>query len=90
MAANTLSILKPSVNNLATRVFIRAAGLDYEELDVWGKKSTPEFLVQGSRRPDAAARGGGPAARVALGELRDHGLPLQQARPRPVLPARPG
>jgi glutathione S-transferase len=44
MTANTLSILKPSVNNLAVRVFVRAAGLDFEELDVWGKKSTPEFL----------------------------------------------
>lgn len=41
---NTLSILKPSVNNLTVRIFVRAAGLDYEELDVWGKKSTPEFL----------------------------------------------
>ena len=41
---NTLSILKPSVNNLSTRVFVRAAGLDFEEVDVWGKKSTPEFL----------------------------------------------
>jgi glutathione S-transferase len=44
MAANTLSILKPSVNNLTTRIFVRAAGLDFEEVDVWGKKSTPEFL----------------------------------------------
>jgi glutathione S-transferase len=44
VTANTLSILKPSVNNLAVRVFVRAAGLDFEELDVWGKKSTPEFL----------------------------------------------
>jgi glutathione S-transferase len=44
MAANTLSILKPSVNNLTARIFVRAAGLDFEELDVWGKKSTPEFL----------------------------------------------
>ena len=44
MATNTLSILKPSVNNLTTRIFVRAAGLDFEELDVWGKKSTPEFL----------------------------------------------
>jgi glutathione S-transferase len=44
MAANTLSILKPSVNNLAARVFVRAAGLDFEELDVWGKKDAPEFL----------------------------------------------
>ena len=44
MATHTLSILKPSVNNLTTRIFVRAAGLDFEELDVWGKKSTPEFL----------------------------------------------
>jgi glutathione S-transferase len=44
MATNTLSILKPSVNNLSARIFVRAAGLDFEELDVWGKKGTPEFL----------------------------------------------
>jgi len=46
MAANTLSILKPSVNNLTVRVFVRAAGLDFEEVDVWGKKGTPEFLAK--------------------------------------------
>ena len=46
MAAHTLSILKPSVNNLTTRIFVRAAGLEFEELDVWGKKSTPEFLAK--------------------------------------------
>jgi glutathione S-transferase len=46
MAANTLSILKPSVNNLTARIFVRAAGLEFEELDVWGKKSTPEFLAK--------------------------------------------
>lgn len=46
MTTNTLSILKPSVNNLTVRVFVRAAGLDFEELDVWGKKSTPEFLAK--------------------------------------------
>jgi glutathione S-transferase len=44
MAANTLNILKPSVNNLTVRIFVRAAGLDFEELDVWGKTTTPEFL----------------------------------------------
>jgi glutathione S-transferase len=44
MGANTLNILKPSVNNLTARVFVRAAGLDFEELDVWGKTTTPEFL----------------------------------------------
>ncbi len=46
MAANTLSVLKPSVNNLTARIFVRAAGLDYEEIDVWGKKGTPEFLAK--------------------------------------------
>jgi glutathione S-transferase len=46
MAANTLSVLTPSVNNLSARIFVRAAGLDFEELDVWGKKSTPEFLAK--------------------------------------------
>jgi glutathione S-transferase len=41
---NTLNILKPSVNNLTVRIFVRAAGLDFEELDVWGKTTTPEYL----------------------------------------------
>jgi glutathione S-transferase len=44
MAANTLNILKPSVNNLTVRIFVRAAGLDFQEVDVWGKTTTPEFL----------------------------------------------
>jgi glutathione S-transferase len=44
MADNTLSILTPSVNNLSARVFVRAAGLDFEEVDVWGKKDEPDFL----------------------------------------------
>src|SRR5882672_9735068 len=61
MAANTLSILKPSVNNLSARIFIRAAGLDFEEVDVWGKKDTPEFL------------GKDPAALTPL--LEEDGLP---------------
>jgi glutathione S-transferase len=46
MAANSLSILKPSVNNLTVRIFVRAAGLDFDETDVWGKKGTPEFLAK--------------------------------------------
>jgi glutathione S-transferase len=44
MAANTLSILRPSVNNLSARIFVRAAGLEFEELDVWGKKDEPDFV----------------------------------------------
>ena len=44
MAPNTLSILTPSVNNLSARVLVRAAGLDFEEIDVWGKKDEPGFV----------------------------------------------
>ena len=36
----------PSVNNLTTRVFVRAAGLDFEEVDVWGQTREPEFLAK--------------------------------------------
>jgi glutathione S-transferase len=46
MATHTLNILKPSVNNLTTRIFVRAAELDFAEEDVWGKKSTSEFLAK--------------------------------------------
>jgi glutathione S-transferase len=46
MATNTLNILKPSVNNLTVRIFVRAAGLDFEELDVWGKTTAPEYLAK--------------------------------------------
>ena len=46
MAANTLSVLRPSVNNLSARIFVRAAGLEFEEIDMWGNKGTPEFLAK--------------------------------------------
>ena len=36
----------PSVNNLTARVFVRAAGLDFEEVDVWGQTREPEFLAK--------------------------------------------
>jgi glutathione S-transferase len=61
MAANTLSILTPSVNNLTARIFVRAAGLDFEEQDVWGQTTTPEFLAKD------------PAHLTPL--LEEHGLP---------------
>ncbi len=44
MANNKLHILTPSVNNLTARIFVRAAGLDFEEVDVWGKKDEPDFV----------------------------------------------
>ena len=46
MAAHTLNILTPSVNNLTVRIFVRAAGLDFEEVDVWGKTTSPEYLAK--------------------------------------------
>ena len=46
MADNSLSILTPSVNNLTARIFVRAAGLDFDETDVWGQTTTPEFLAK--------------------------------------------
>ena len=90
MATNTLNILKPSVNNLTVRMFVRAAGLDFEEQDVWGKTTTPGVPGEVPGAPDADARGGRAAARLAGGELRDHGLPLQQARPDQFYPDEPG
>ena len=80
MADNTLSILKPSVNNLAARVFVRAAGLEFEEVDMWGNKGTPEFLAKAPADLTPLLEERRPAARIAVGELRDHAVPVQQAR----------
>ncbi|HXW20021.1 MAG TPA: glutathione S-transferase family protein [Roseiarcus sp.] len=44
MTALKLHILKPSVNNMSARVFVRAAKLDFAEDDVWGKTRSVEFL----------------------------------------------
>lgn len=44
MSALTLNVIKPSVNNMAARVFVRAAGLDFNENDVFGQTRSPEFL----------------------------------------------
>ncbi|MER8392810.1 glutathione S-transferase family protein [Mesorhizobium sp. M1340] len=44
--ALTLSMLKPSVNNMSVRVFARAAGLDHSETDVWGLTRSPEYMAR--------------------------------------------
>jgi glutathione S-transferase len=44
VSTNTLNILKPSVNNLTVRMFVRAAGLEFEEQDVWGSTTSPEYV----------------------------------------------
>jgi glutathione S-transferase len=46
MADYTLNILRPSVNNLTARIFMRAAGLDFEEVDVSGKTTEPDYLAK--------------------------------------------
>jgi glutathione S-transferase len=46
MADHTLNIIAPSVNNLTARIFVRAAGLDFEEVDVYGQTTEPEYLAK--------------------------------------------
>jgi glutathione S-transferase len=41
-----LHMLPPSVNNLAVRVFLRAANLPFQEENAWGKTRSPEFLAK--------------------------------------------
>jgi glutathione S-transferase len=38
--------MKPSVNNMTVRVFVRAANLEFTEDDVYGKTRTSEFLAK--------------------------------------------
>lgn len=45
MAEMTLHVIKPSVNNMTARVFLRAAGVDFEERDAYGKTRTAEFMA---------------------------------------------
>ena len=42
--SSTLNILKPSVNNMTVRIFVRAAAIDVEEVDVWGTTTSPEYV----------------------------------------------
>ena len=46
MSAIKLHVIKPSVNNMTARVFVRAAKLDFAEDDVYGKTRTPEFSAR--------------------------------------------
>ena len=46
MSGIKLNIIKPSVNNMTARVFVRAAGLDFDENDVYGQTRSAEYLAQ--------------------------------------------
>jgi glutathione S-transferase len=39
-----LNMLPPSVNNMSVRVFVRAAGLPFEEENVWGQTQEADYL----------------------------------------------
>src|SRR3954462_15773735 len=67
MAQYTLNILTPSVNNLTARIFMRAAGLDFEEVDVWGKSTSPEYIAKYPAHLTPMLEGEG-LPRRALGE----------------------
>jgi glutathione S-transferase len=41
-----LNMLPPSVNNMSVRVFVRAAGLPFEEENVWGKTQSEEYRAK--------------------------------------------
>jgi glutathione S-transferase len=41
-----LNMLPPSVNNMSVRVFVRAAGLPFEEENVWGQTQEEEYLAK--------------------------------------------
>lgn len=40
-----LNVIKPSVNNMTARVFLRAAGFQFTEQDVFGKTRSAEYLA---------------------------------------------
>ena len=90
MAAITLNILKPSVNNLTVADLRARRRARLRRGRRLGQDRRARVPGEGPGPPDADDRGGGAAARDAVGELRDHAVPLQQARPRPVLSDRPG
>lgn len=46
MADIKLNVIKPSVNNMAARVFVRAAGLNFDENDVYGQTRSDDFLAR--------------------------------------------
>jgi len=46
MSEIKLHVIKPSVNNMSARVFLRASKLDFSEDDVYGKTRSPEFSAR--------------------------------------------
>ena len=79
MSAIKLHVIKPSVNNMTARVFVRAAKLDFTEDDVYGKTRSEEFLARNPAHLTPMMEAAGAAEGRDVGELRDHAVSLQQA-----------
>ena len=77
--ATTLSVIKPSVNNMTARVFLRAAGLDFSERDVFGNTRSPEYLATCPAHLTPMIEIQRSAEGRAVGELRHHAISVQQA-----------
>ena len=90
MSAIKLHVIKPSVNNMTARVFVRAAKLDFTEDDVYGKTRTDDFLAKNPAHLTPMMEAAGLPKRRDVGELRDHAVSLQQASSRQVLSDRAG
>ncbi len=41
-----LNMLPPSVNNMSVRVFVRAAGIPFEEENVWGQTQSDDYIAK--------------------------------------------
>jgi glutathione S-transferase len=82
MPALKLNVIKPSVNNMAARVFVRAAGLDFAEHDVYGQTRSEEFVFRNPAHMTPMIESD---ELPALGELRYHAVSLQQTRARRIL-----
>ena len=90
MSAIKLHVIKPSVNNMTARVFVRAAKLDFTEDDVYGKTRTDDFLAKNPAHLTPMMEAPGLPKGRDVGELRDHAVSLQQASSRQVLSDRAG
>src|SRR5262249_18438056 len=71
-----LNVLKPSVNNMAVRVFVRAANLEFTEDDVYGKTRTTEFLAKNPAHMTPMIETKDFAEGRHMGKLRHHAVSL--------------
>ena len=72
------------------RIFVRAAGLDFEEVDVWGSTHTPEFLAKNPAHLTPMIEQAGLPRATLWESCAIMAVPLQHARPEQFYPSDPG